>query len=142
MCSPRSRGRRRDHDAGLRDSNDSLQRPLRLAAFASDVEFIGQRLFTSASLVLLLLGIWMVIIGPWSFGMTWILVALVVFGSSFVLGAGFIGPESGRIGKLIEAEGPTSPEVQRRIKRIFLLSRIELAFLILVVFDMVVKPGA
>ena len=114
----------------------------RLAAFASDVEFIGQRLFTSASLVAPLLGIWMVIIGPWSFGMTWILFALAVFGGSFVLGAGFIGPESGRIGKLIEAQGPTAPEVQRRIKRIFLLSRIELVFLVLVVFDMVVKPGA
>ena len=114
----------------------------RLADFASDVEFIGQRMFTSASLVVLLLGIWMVIIGPWSFGMTWILFALIVFGGSFVLGAGFIGPESGRIGKLIEAEGPTAPEAQRRIKRIFFASRIELVFLILVVFDMVVKPGA
>ena len=114
----------------------------RLADFASDVKFIGQRMFTFDSLVVLLLGIWMVIIGPWSFGMTWILFALIVFGGSFLLGAGFIGPESGRIGKLIEAEGSSSPEVQRRIKRIFLASRIELVFLILVVFDMVVKPGA
>jgi uncharacterized membrane protein len=118
------------------------QDPQRLVAFTRDVEFIGQRMFTSASLVLLLLGIWMVIIGPWSFGMTWILFALVVFGGSFVLGAGFIAPESGRIGKLIEAQGPSSPEVQRRIRRIFAVSRIELGFLILVVFDMVVKPGA
>jgi uncharacterized membrane protein len=116
--------------------------PGRLMAFTRDEEFIGQRLSTSASLVLLLLGIWMVIIGPWSFGMTWILFALVVFGGSFILGAAFIGPESGRIGKLMETKGPASPEVKRRIKRIFLVSRIELVFLILVVFDMVVKPGA
>jgi hypothetical protein len=68
--------------------------------------------------------------------------ALVVFGGSFILGAGFIGPESGRIRKLMETQGPASPEVQRRIERIFLVSRIELLFLILVVFDMVVKPGA
>jgi len=114
--------------------------PQRMALFASDVEFIGQRLFTSASLILLLLGIWMVIIGPWSFGMTWILFALIVFGGSFVLGAAFLGPESGRIGKLVEAEGASSPEVQRRIKRVFLVSRIELLFLVLVVFDMVIKP--
>jgi uncharacterized membrane protein len=116
--------------------------PERMATFASDVEFIGQRMFTTASLVLLLLGVWMVIIGPWSFGMAWILFALIVFGGSFALGAGFIGPESGRIGKLMEAQGPSSPEVQRRIRRIFLVSRIELLFLVLVVFDMVVKPGA
>jgi hypothetical protein len=37
---------------------------------------------------------------------------------------------------VIEAEGPTAPEIQRRMKRIFLVSRIELVFLILVVFDM------
>lgn len=92
-------------------SND----PERLMAFTRDEEFIGQRLFTSASLVLLLLGIWMVIIGPWSFGMTWILLALVVFGGSFILGAAFIDPESGRIGKLMETQGPASLEVQRRI---------------------------
>jgi len=116
--------------------------PERLVAFTRDVEFIGQRMFTSASLVLLLLGIWMVIIGPWSFAMTWILFALIVFGGSFILGAGFIGPESGRIGKLIQAQGPSSAEVQRRIKRVFLASRIELVFPIRVVFDMVVKPGA
>jgi uncharacterized membrane protein len=116
--------------------------PQRMVSFTKDVEFIGQRMYTSASLVLLVLGIWMVIIGPWSFGMAWILSALIVFGGSFLLGAGFIGPESGRIGRLMEAEGPSSPEVQRRIKRIFAISRIELVFLILVVFDMVVKPGA
>ena len=34
-----------------------------------------------------------------------------------------------------------SPEVQARIRRIFLVSRIELVLLLAVVFDMVVKPG-
>ena len=34
-----------------------------------------------------------------------------------------------------------SPEAKARIRRIFLVSRFELVLLLLVVFDMVVKPG-
>jgi hypothetical protein len=52
----------------------------------------------------------------------------------------FLGPESGRIGKLAEAHGVAHHEVQARIRRTVLDSRVELAFLIAVVFDMVIKP--
>ena len=34
-----------------------------------------------------------------------------------------------------------SPEAKQRINRIFLVSRFELVLLLLVIFDMVVKPG-
>ena len=53
----------------------------------------------------------------------------------------FLGPESGRIGKLTEAHGVAHLEVQARIRRIFLVSRVELAFLIAVVCGMVIKPS-
>ena len=58
------------------------------------------------------------------------------------VGSSFLGPESGRIAKIVETEGAASPNAQARIKRIFLISRIELVLLLLVVIDMVVKPGA
>jgi hypothetical protein len=51
------------------------------------------------------------------------------------------GPESGRIGKLGEERGPTDPEVQRRIGRILVISRIEFVLLVLIVLVMVLKPG-
>ena len=54
----------------------------------------------------------------------------------------FLGPESGRIGKLIDAHGPEHAEVGARIRRILMISRIELLLPIAVVFDMVVKPFA
>jgi hypothetical protein len=66
---------------------------------------------------------------------------LAVFVASFLAGAGFLGPETGRLGKLAEEKGADDPDVQRRIRRVFLISRIELVLLVLVVFDMVVKPG-
>jgi hypothetical protein len=58
----------------------------------------------------------------------------------FIVGAGFLGPESGRIGKIIEREGLESPEAQWRIARILLISRAELVILLTVVVNMVVKP--
>jgi hypothetical protein len=54
---------------------------------------------------------------------------------------GYLGPESGRLSKLAADRSPDDPEYQRRIRRIFLISRIELLALILVVVDMTVKPG-
>ena len=79
--------------------------------------------------------------GNWSLGSTWLIFALAVFAVSFAVGIGFLAPESARIARAIELHGVGSTEATRRIERIFLVSRIELLFLMLVVVDMVVKPG-
>jgi uncharacterized membrane protein len=113
--------------------------PVRMAGFSKDVEWIGTRLFMPSSLLLLVFGFLLVHEADWGYPF-WVIFGLAVFGVSFVMGAGFFGPESGRIGKLIDAQGAESPEVQRRIKRILLFSRFELLLLILVVIDMTIKP--
>jgi hypothetical protein len=76
---------------------------------------------------------------PW--GANWIVFGLVAFAMSFAVGAGFLGPEGGRIAAVIEREGPQSPEAQARIRRILLISRCELVVLVTVVVNMVVKPA-
>lgn len=117
--------------------------PLRIAAFAKDTEFVGTRIFLPSSLILLVSGIFTLhdSSGLWSFSQGWVQFGLAVIVLSIIAGAGYLGPESGRIGKAIEAGGVESTEVQRRIRRVFLVSRVELVFLLAVVFDMVVKPG-
>jgi len=115
--------------------------PTRLAAFARDTEVVGMRVFLPASLVLLLFGFWLVHEGNWSLSEGWLTFGLIVIGISIVTGAGFLGPESGRIARVIEAEGPASREARRRINRIFLISRIELVLLLLTVVAMTAKPG-
>ena len=115
--------------------------PARMVAIAHEAEWFGMRIFLPSSLTVLVLGIILTVDGPWDFGQTWIILALIGWGLSFVTGAAFLGPESGRIGKLLAAEGPESPAVRARIQRIFLVSRIELVLLYLIVLDMVVKPG-
>ena len=112
----------------------------RAAAFATDVEWIANRTLIPASLLAMLSGILLIVEGPWSFGDDWIVIGLVLFGITFVAGITFLGPESGRLGKLIAEQGMESPEAQRRLGRIILFSRLDLVLLFLIVFDMAVKP--
>jgi hypothetical protein len=79
--------------------------------------------------------------GAWDLGQGWVTFGFVVWLLSFIVGAGYLGPESGRLSKMAEERSPEDPEYQRRIARIFVVSRIELLLLILVVLDMTVKPG-
>ena len=112
----------------------------RTAEFAKDTELISMRLFIPATWVLLLAAIGMMVNLHWSWGQNWVVFGLIAWIVSFIVGAGFLGPETGRIGKIIERDGPDSPEAQWRIRRTLLISRAELVVLIAVVVNMVVKP--
>jgi uncharacterized membrane protein len=116
--------------------------PVRMAGFARDAEWVGMRLFTPAALVALIFGFLLVQEGPWSYNELWIDLGLAGFAITFLLGFFFLGPESGRIAKLIDAEGPASPAVRARVKRILLVSRLDLGSLYAIVWIMAVKPSA
>jgi uncharacterized membrane protein len=116
--------------------------PDQVVRFAGDAEWIGLRLLNPAALLVLLFGILLVTeVDGYEFSQFWISAGLAMFLASAIAGAAFLGPEAGRIGKLAEERGVEDTEVQRRIGRVLLVSRIELVLLILIVLDMVVKPG-
>src|SRR5919205_2888970 len=112
----------------------------RQAQFAKDTEVVGMRTFTPASAILFLAAIGMMVNAHWSWGQNWVVLGLIAFGLSFLIGIAFLGPESGRLGVLIEREGPDSPAVKARIRRILAVSRAELVVLFGVIWNMVVKP--
>lgn len=116
--------------------------PQAMVDFNADVNWIGTRVLVPASLAVVVFGFLLVDELGYSMGDAWISIGLGVFLFSFVLGAGFLGPESGRIARLAAERGAEDSEVQRRIGRVTTLSRIELVLLVLVILDMVVKPGA
>ena len=116
--------------------------PERVVAFARETEWIGLRLLNPAGLLVVVFGVLLVLeVEAYDFSQFWISAALAMFAASFIAGAGFLGPESGRVGKLAEERGAADPEVQRRIGRVLLVSRIEFTLLVLIVLDMVLKPG-
>lgn len=115
--------------------------PIRMVAFMRDVEWMGKHVFLPASLIVVLVGFVLIWDGPWTLGMEWVWLSLIIFGISFAAGVGFFTPESIRIGKMIEAEGAESPAVQARIARILKLVRLDLVLLFAIVYLMVAKPG-
>jgi uncharacterized membrane protein len=114
----------------------------RVVQFAGDVEWIGSRILTAFSAGAFLTGVTLVVNASfWGFGDDWIVIGLILFAVTFLAGAAFFGPEAGRISKLAAAEGPNSAAVQARIRRILMLSRVDLVVLLLIIFDMTVKPS-
>jgi len=114
----------------------------RIAQFALDVKWVGDRVLVGAALGAFLTGLTLVWNAPfWTIGNDWIVIGLVLFAVTFLTGALFFGPEAGRIAKQLEAEGAASPGAQARIRRLLVLSRVDLVVLFLIVFDMVVKPS-
>ena len=111
----------------------------RMAGFAGDAEWVGTRVFVPASLALVVFGFLLIHQQHYEYKF-WLVFPIVVWTASFITGAAFLGPQSGRLSKAIEARGIESPEAIAIQQRIFLVSRVELVLLLLVVLDMALKP--
>ncbi len=118
-----------------------MQRAKEMARISELGRDLEMKFYAPLSVIVLLAGIGMVIVSGWNFTDLWIVFGLVGIIASALVGTIYLGPESGRIGALTEQKGPDDPEVQARMSRLFTISRIELAVLLLIVVNMVVKPG-
>ena len=116
--------------------NDAEQ----LAVVARQAAMVGEKLFSPAAGIVLLAGIAMMINTNWGWGHFWITAGLIGFASSFVTGIAVLAPRSKRLHELMQTAGPTAPETQAAIKSILLIARFDMAVLLLVLVDMVVKP--
>jgi uncharacterized membrane protein len=114
--------------------------PARLTAFARDTEWLGQRIYLPSSIVVLAFGIFAVIDGDIGFSTLWVVIGIIGIVLTALTGSLFLGPEAARIAGLADQRGFDDQEVQRRIGRLFTVSRIDLAVLTIVIIDMVVKP--
>ncbi len=101
---------------------------------------LGNRFFVPASLGVLVFGFALIGEGPWSLDQLWIVLALIGFASTFVMGAFVIGPSTDRIAALTERDGRMGPEALAIARRMMLIGRIDAVALWLIVLDMVVKP--
>jgi uncharacterized membrane protein len=103
--------------------------------------WIGPRLYTPVLFATFGLGVALVEKGHWGWNHFWIDFAIAGWGLTAFLGIGFIGPELGRIGAFAAKLGPDSPEVGRRVNRLFMIFRGQTVTLMLIVIDMVAKPN-
>jgi uncharacterized membrane protein len=113
--------------------------PIQLAGFSKQAEWIGTKVLMPAAVLIVIAGVFMVL-DRWDFEQLWVIIGIAGFLYSFINGAAFLGPLSGKTAKLIEERGAEDAQVQANIGRLFLYGRIELVILIVVVWAMTMKP--
>lgn len=118
---------------GLRD-------PVRLAQFARQAAFLGGTYFPPLSLMVIGFGFGMVEKSGIGYGLTWIQIGIAGWIVSFLLGAGYLGPHSKKLAKLLEERPPEDQGIQHLIQRILFVARLDSLVLLFVVLDMTAKP--
>ena len=112
-----------------------------MADLAKNIEWFGKFYFTPLSLAVLLFGILLVrqmdTVTITDFFVQYGLTAIVI---TIAVGAGFLGPQSGKLAKMTHATGAVSSEAQALLRRILLVARIDAVMLLSVVIVMSLKP--
>jgi uncharacterized membrane protein len=112
----------------------------RLGQMSHESEWLGTRVLLPVSLLLLAAGTGMAVMGPYGFGEPFVIVGLVGFASSVVIGI-MLGPLGQAMKKAITEHGVDHPDTRKAMTRIWTMSRVELGVLVIVVLFMIVKPG-
>lgn len=112
-----------------------------IQSFVGNLVYLTPRWFIPVSIWTVAFGIATVLKADLSFGDAWVSAGLTMFVISFLIGIIYLGPQSERIEKIGESEGPDSEVYSANVGKLLLASRIELVLLWLTVFVMVVKPG-
>ena len=102
---------------------------------------LGMKVFLPASILLFIAGL-ILVIQKWSFSSFWVSISMLLWLTSVLVGALYLGPTGAKVGKIFAAEGPASVAGRATLARIFLVSRLELVSFAVIVFLMVAKPGA
>jgi uncharacterized membrane protein len=106
----------------------------------ADSSQLAKVLFIPASLATLILGILLVLDGPWSFGDLWIVLGLAGYAATFASGVGLIEPRGKRIAGLMREEGGFGARSAVEGRKLLVIARIDMVVLFLVVADMTLKP--
>jgi uncharacterized membrane protein len=108
--------------------------------FAQDAAWTGNRVFMPASFATLIFGLALVGAAHYEWKL-WLILGLVGFALTAANGAAVLGRLSKRLRTLVEERGPLDPLVQYTARRLRRAMAVDLVIVLLVVFDMVVKPG-
>ncbi len=114
--------------------------PEGIVVVAKQAAFMGEKVFAPVGLVTFLMGIAMMINSSWGWGHFWIIAGLIGYASTFTVGIAILSPMAKKIDESAERNGATHPETLALIDRIMLIARFDVAVLLLVVLDMVIKP--
>ena len=122
------------HRANKMDDKDGLKRIL------DDVGALSNTVFIPSSLTVVVFGVLLVIESDaWAFDQLWIVLGLIGYFATFGTGLGILKPRAEQLAVMIDQQGFT-PNVITKMRELLTLGRIDFVVLVLVVFNMVVKP--
>jgi uncharacterized membrane protein len=113
-----------------------------MLGFMEDEAWLGKHYFAPVSIITLLAGIAMVIESGWEFTDAWIVIGLVLFLVTVLLGMFVLTPKSEAAVAAIRDKGMTDPDTKAKVDQLMTLSRIDLLLLVVIIADMVIKPGS
>jgi uncharacterized membrane protein len=108
----------------------------RIAVESAD---LGPVLFIPSSLIVLVLGLLLVVDGPWSFDYLWVVLGLAGYLATFLTGILIMKPGSERLAEIMNRDGMTH-EAEIEIRKLLTKGRVDTIVLYLVVAVMVLKP--
>ena len=111
-----------------------------LSRLFADIGSLGQRVFLPASLLLLAAGFGLIAEGDWEWDL-WIILGIAGWLTTAVNGALFMGPQSAKLSELLASGTPDAQAVDDKLRRVLTFGSAELAIMMLVIVDMVMKPG-
>jgi uncharacterized membrane protein len=114
--------------------------PATITQFIGSLQFIGPLVFAPAIAGVLAFGIWMVEdSSAWNFSQTWLIVALALFAAAVLVGAVFQSRSA--IGAKRAAEAGNAERAKRLVRRWIWGMRLIFLILLVVAWDMSIKPG-
>jgi uncharacterized membrane protein len=111
-----------------------------VARFVGSLRLVGPLVLAPAMVAVVALGVWLVLDSDaWSFGQTWVWLALVLFGGAFVVGAAF--QSRAAIDAQRAADAGRHQQAARHLSRWAWGMRLIVLLLAVAAWDMVFKPG-
>ena len=115
--------------------------PVRIRGLMGDAEHLAKTYFIPSTLIVLVMGIWLVLEGGWGFEQPFVLGGIAGIVVTTAVGAGVLGPTSMRIAARITEVGGLDQGIRDQIAKLKNISRADLLLLVIIVFLMTTKPG-
>lgn len=119
----------------------AAREPLHVGWALRGVKFLDDRIANPSYIGLGIIGVLLVLTGPWQFEMVWIAVSIGLYIAMAVIGFAVYTPTLSRQITVYETEGPESPEFARLGRRGRLVGALLAVIVVAIIVLMVVKPG-
>lgn len=123
--------------ARARQSED----PRTIGGFAQMLSYVGPRVLMPAVVAVIVSGVWLVLISPWSFTQLWVILALGGFVVAFLIGAVYLSRIALELERFVTHEDASLQAARDVLGRWIAGYWVVLLILLFVLWDMVFKPG-